>query len=208
MVAPHSTVVDPQLVAKIRGVFAVSMPVPEHPRIDAQGPTVEVAGHAIGGRLPTLMCGPCSVESKEQIDAIAARLAPLGVTFLRGGAFKPAQLAVQFSGTWGSGARLDARCCDEAWAPRGREVLSEHDVSLVAEQSRSDSDWFAQHAKLCAAKKVGKTGKPVLLKRAMSATVEEWLWRLNICCIMARAESFCVNEEFVVLMPPRATWWI
>ncbi len=83
VVAAHSTNVNPESVAQIVGVRSVSVPVPEHPRIDRQGPVVSVAGHDIGGLRPTLMCGPCSVESPEQIDAIAARIAPLGVTFLR-----------------------------------------------------------------------------------------------------------------------------
>ena len=62
VVAAHSTNVNPESVAQIAGVRSVSVPVPEHPRIDRQGPVVTVAGHDIGGAHPTLMCGPCSVE--------------------------------------------------------------------------------------------------------------------------------------------------
>ncbi len=175
VVAPHSTVVDPQLVAKIRGVFAVSMPVPEHPRIDAQGPTVEVAGHAIGGRLPTLMCGPCSVESKEQIDAIAARLAPLGVTFLRGGAFKPRSSPYNFQGHGDPALGWMRDAATKNGLRVVTEVLSEQDVCLVAEQADLIQIGSRNMQNFALLKKVGKAGKPVLLKRAMSATVEEWL---------------------------------
>jgi len=175
VVAAHSTVVDPRLVAQIAGVCSVSVPIPQHPQMDQQGPQVMVAGHAIGGSKVTLMCGPCSVESPEQIDAIAARLAPLGVSFLRGGAFKPRSSPYNFQGH-GDPALAWMR---EAATKHGlrvvTEVLSEHDVSAVAELADLIQIGSRNMQNFALLKRVGRVGKPVLLKRAMSATMEEWL---------------------------------
>ena len=175
VVAPHSTGVDPERVAQIEGVGSVSVPVPEHPQIDQQGPQVMVKGHAIGGPRPTFMCGPCSVESSEQIESIAARVAPLGVTFLRGGAFKPRSSPYNFQGH-GDPALTWMR---EAATRHGlrvvTEVLSEHDVSAVAELADLIQIGSRNMQNFALLKRVGRAHKPVLLKRAMSATIEDWL---------------------------------
>jgi 3-deoxy-7-phosphoheptulonate synthase len=175
VVAPHSTGVDPARVAQIEGVGSVSVPVPEHPQIDQQGPQVMVKGHAIGGPRPTFMCGPCSVESSEQIESIAARVAPLGVTFLRGGAFKPRSSPYNFQGH-GDPALTWMR---EAASRHGlrvvTEVLSEHDVSAVAELADLIQIGSRNMQNFALLKRVGRAHKPVLLKRAISATIEDWL---------------------------------
>ncbi len=175
VVAPHSTGVDPERVAQIEGVGSVSVPVPEHPQIDQQGPQVMVKGHAIGGPRPTFMCGPCSVESSEQIESIAARVAPLGVTFLRGGAFKPRSSPYNFQGH-GDPALTWMR---EAASRHGlrvvTEVLSEHDVSAVAELADLIQIGSRNMQNFALLKRVGRAHKPVLLKRAISATIEDWL---------------------------------
>ena len=175
VVAPHSTGVDPAQVARIEGVGSVSVPVPEHPQIDQQGPQVMVKGHAIGGPRPTFMCGPCSVESSEQIESIAARVAPLGVTFLRGGAFKPRSSPYNFQGH-GDPALTWMR---EAATRHGlrvvTEVLSEHDVSAVAELADLIQIGSRNMQNFALLKRVGRAHKPVLLKRAISATIEDWL---------------------------------
>ncbi len=175
VVAPHSTGVDPDLVAKIRGVGSVSVPVPEHPMIDKQGPQVEVAGHVIGGSRPTFMCGPCSVESREQIDAIAARLAPLGVSFLRGGAFKPRSSPYHFQGHGDPALGWMREAATRHGLRVVTEVLSEQDVAAVSELADLLQIGSRNMQNFALLKKVGRHGKPVLLKRAMSATIDEWL---------------------------------
>ncbi len=175
VVAPHSTSVDPDLVAKIRGVGTVSIPVPEHPMIDKQGPQVDVAGHIVGGSRVTLMCGPCSVESREQIDAIAARLAPLGVSFLRGGAFKPRSSPYHFQGHGDPALGWMREAATRHGLRVVTEVLSEQDVGAVAELADLLQIGSRNMQNFALLKKVGRQGKPVLLKRAMSATIEEWL---------------------------------
>jgi hypothetical protein len=86
VVAKSSAAVDRSIVEGLRGVASVSAPSPIHPLVDAQGPTVDVAGVLVGAGQTALIAGPCSVESEEQIARIAAAIAPFGVRFLRGGA--------------------------------------------------------------------------------------------------------------------------
>jgi 3-deoxy-7-phosphoheptulonate synthase len=143
--------------------------------MDKQGPQVMVAGHAIGGSQKTLMCGPCSVESPEQIDAIAARLAPLGVSFLRGGAFKPRSSPYNFQGHGDPALNWMREAATKHGLRVVTEVLSEHDVSAVAELADLIQIGSRNMQNFALLKRVGRVGKPVLLKRAMSATIEEWL---------------------------------
>src|SRR5262249_17324943 len=90
VIAPYSTGVDPDELMRIEGGAQGTQPKPAHPLGSRQGPRVDVAGVAIGEGAPIAwMCGPCSVESREHVREIATRIAPLGVAFLRGGAFKP-----------------------------------------------------------------------------------------------------------------------
>lgn len=181
VIAPHSAVADPAEVARIEGVGSVSLPAPEHPRMDAQGPVVNVAGVDIGvdprtraGR-PVLMCGPCSVESAEQIDAIAERLSPLGVKFLRGGAWKPRSSPYSFQGHGDQALRWMRDAATRHGLRVVTEVLSEHDVSMVTEHADLLQIGSRNMQNFALLKRVGHSGKPVLLKRAMSATLNEWL---------------------------------
>jgi 3-deoxy-7-phosphoheptulonate synthase len=178
VLAAHSAAVDPSRVAQIQGVGTVFLPVPEHPRISSQGPDVVVSGHVIAGgsgRKPTLMCGPCSVESPEQIEAIAARLAPLGVSFLRGGAFKPRSSPYNFQGHGDSALRWLRDAADRHGLRVVTEVLSEGDVEAVAELADLVQIGSRNMQNFALLKRVGHTAKPVLLKRAVAATIEEWL---------------------------------
>lgn len=175
VVAAHSSAADPSEIAKIDGVSAVSMPAPEHPRMDRQGPQVNVNGVNIGGGRPVLMCGPCSVETPEQISAIAARLAPLGVSFLRGGAFKPRSSPYTFQGHGDTALKWMRDAADRHDLRVVTEVLSEQDVPLVAEHGDLLQIGSRNMQNFALLKRVGRTGKPVLLKRAMSATIDEWL---------------------------------
>jgi 3-deoxy-7-phosphoheptulonate synthase len=178
VIAAYSSAADPAEVAKIAGVGSVSLPSPSHPRIDAQGPVVNVAGRDIGslkGGAPALICGPCSVESKEQIEAIAARLSALGVGFLRGGAWKPRTSPYSFQGHGDTALRWMRDAADRHDLRVVTEVLSEEDVELVAEHGDLLQIGSRNMQNFALLKRVGQTKKPVLLKRAMSATIEEWL---------------------------------
>ncbi len=174
-IAPYSGQVDPQELRGIAGVAAVLLPAPEHPRMDRQGPRVDVGGVAIGDEQPVFMCGPCSVESEAQIHAIAKRVAALGVQFLRGGAYKPRSSPYAFQGHGECALTWLRRAADQNGLRVVTEVLSEHDVERVAEQTDLMQIGSRNMQNFALLKRVGQTGRPVLLKRSMSATVEEWL---------------------------------
>lgn len=174
-IAPYSGSINPAEIEAIAGVRAVLLPAPEHPRMDAQGPCIEVAGVRIGGGAPVFMCGPCSVESPPQIEAIAARVAAHGAQFLRGGAFKPRSSPYSFQGHGDTALDWLRAAADRHGLRVVTEVLSEHDVERVAEVTDLVQVGSRNMQNFALLKRVGATGKPVMLKRSMSATVEEWL---------------------------------
>ncbi len=175
VIAPGSVPVDPVELSQIEGVAGVAGPTSAHPRVDAHGPTVDVRGLRVGDGRPVFMCGPCAVESEEQIRAIAARLSALGVEFLRGGAYKPRTSPYAFQGRGGEALTWLRRAADAHGMRVVTEALGEADVSLVAEVADLVQVGSRNMQNYALLKAVGRAGRPVLLKRAMSATVEEWL---------------------------------
>lgn len=137
---------------------------------------IEVCGHKIGAGSPLAMiAGPCSVESEEQICGIAKQVKEAGANFLRGGAFKPRTSPYAFQGLKYDGITLlkEAReltglpIVTEIMAPRDIETFVE-DVDVIQVGARN-----MQNFELL--KELGKTRKPILLKRGLANTVEEWL---------------------------------
>ncbi|MEO6820950.1 MAG: 3-deoxy-7-phosphoheptulonate synthase [Candidatus Nanopelagicales bacterium] len=129
----------------------------------------------IGPGTFTLIAGPCAVETPDQALAAAQMAAGAGATLLRGGAYKPRTSPYAFQGLGEAGLAILADVRAETGLPVVTEVVDPHDVELVA----SYADMLqvgtrnAQNFSLLAA--VGDTGKPVMLKRGMSSTIEEWL---------------------------------
>lgn len=166
---------DAALLA-IDGVESVSRPRSAHPLVDAQPAAVNVGPLTLGrGAAPVMMAGPCSVESEEQIHATAARLARAGAGVLRGGAFKPRSSPYEFQGhglpalSWLSAAARahGLRVVSEA--------LSEVTVDAVAEVADLVQVGSRNMHNTALLRAIGRTRRPVLLKRGMSATVDEWL---------------------------------
>ncbi|HVO31152.1 MAG TPA: 3-deoxy-7-phosphoheptulonate synthase [bacterium] len=175
VLAPHSAAVAVSDIAKIEGVRSVAAPASAHPKIDAQGPVVDVRGVRISSDAPVAMCGPCSVESERQIRAIAKTLGNLGVSFLRGGAFKPRTSPYAFQGHGAQALAWMKSAADEHGLRVVTEVLSERDVDAVAEHADLLQVGSRNMQNFALLKAVARAGKPVMLKRAMSATIEEWL---------------------------------
>ncbi len=129
----------------------------------------------IGPDTFTLIAGPCAVETADQTLAAAEMAAAAGATLLRGGAFKPRTSPYAFQGLGEAGLRILADVREVTGLPIVTEVVDAHDVELVA----SYADMLqvgtrnAQNFGLLQA--VGEVGKPVMLKRGMSSTIEEWL---------------------------------
>ncbi len=175
VVGRGSTAVDIASVEAIAGIASVSEPSSPHPRVDAQGGAVEVAGIMVSAERPCLIAGPCSVESEEQITRIAKKLAAQGVRFLRGGAFKPRTSPYAFQGHGRVALGWLKRAADAAEMRVVTEVLSEGDVDVVAQSAALLQVGSRNMHNYALLKTVGRAQRPVLLKRSMAATLEEWL---------------------------------
>ncbi|HEX8960241.1 MAG TPA: 3-deoxy-7-phosphoheptulonate synthase [Geobacteraceae bacterium] len=143
-----------------------------HPR-----PTlVKVGGVVIGeGERPVMVAGPCAVESEEQIVKTARAVKKAGADLLRGGAFKPRTGPHTFQGLRGEGLKLLALAGKETGLPIVTEVMSPDNVGLVAEYADLLQIGARNMQNFDLLREVGRIKKPVLLKRGMSATIEEFL---------------------------------
>ncbi len=137
---------------------------------------VEVAGGPrIGGGEVVVIAGPCSVETERQIIEAAHLVREHGATLLRGGAFKPRTSPYAFQGLGEPGLRLLARAREETGLPIVTEALDSETVGLVAEYADVIQIGARNMQNFPLLKKVGRCGKPVLLKRGMAATITELL---------------------------------
>jgi 3-deoxy-7-phosphoheptulonate synthase len=136
---------------------------------------VKVRDVEIGGdRLP-IMAGPCSVESEDQILETAKAVREAGASILRGGAFKPRTSPYAFQGLGEEGLRLLAAARDETGLAIVTEVLKPEDVDLVAGTADMLQIGARNMQNFALLKRVGETKKPVLLKRGISSTIQEFL---------------------------------
>ncbi len=137
---------------------------------------VKVAGIEIGtGRRPVVMAGPCAVESENQILKTARAVKVAGADMLRGGAFKPRTGPHTFQGLREEGLKLLALASRETGLPFVTEVMSPDTVELVAEYAHMLQVGARNMQNFELLRELGKIRKPVLLKRGMSATIEEFL---------------------------------
>ena len=136
---------------------------------------VELNGVAIGGNEIVVMAGPCAVESEEQLLATAQAVKAAGATVLRGGAFKPRTSPYQFRGLGESGLKLLAQAGKETQMPIITEVMSPDHVDLVAKYADILQIGARNMQNFVLLDEVGKTKKPVLLKRGLSSSIQEWL---------------------------------
>jgi len=130
----------------------------------------------VGGKSPFLIiAGPCAIESREQIFKTARFLKKLGVPVLRGGAYKPRTSPHSFQGLREEGVALLADVREEVDIRVVTEVMSPEHVAMVAEKVDILQIGARNMQNFDLLKEVGRTRKPVILKRGLSATVEEWL---------------------------------
>ena len=137
--------------------------------------TVKVGGITIGGKEIVVMAGPCAVESEQQLLETARAVKAAGATILRGGAFKPSTSPYQFRGLGERGLELLAQVKKEVGLPIITEVMTPSEVEMVARYSDILQIGARNMQNFNLLEAVGKTGKPVMLKRGLSATVQEWL---------------------------------
>lgn len=136
---------------------------------------ITVGKAAIGGNEFITMAGPCSVESEKQIMETAEAVAAAGATILRGGAFKPRTSPYDFQGMEGEGLKLLAKAREATGLAIITEVMSDSDVSLVAEYADILQIGARNMQNFSLLKSLGKCGRPVMLKRGLSATIKELL---------------------------------
>lgn len=136
---------------------------------------IDVGGIKIGGREMQVIAGPCSVETREQVVGVAQSVKMGGAHLLRGGAFKPRTSPYSFQGLGMSGLDLLKEAKTETGLPIVTEIMSPEtlerfveDVDLIQVGARNMQNFSLL-------KELGRTRKPILLKRGLSATVQEWI---------------------------------
>jgi len=137
--------------------------------------TIKVDGITIGGKEIVVIAGPCAVESEQQLLATAKAVKAAGASILRGGAFKPSTSPYQFRGLGERGLELLAKVKTEVGLPVITEVMTPGEVEMVAKYSDILQIGARNMQNFNLLEEVGKTGKPIMLKRGLSATVQEWL---------------------------------
>lgn len=173
-----TSAVDVDLVranAAVEEVKRVSEPYKKANRkFHPEDTVVKVGGAAFGGGHFSVIAGPCSVESEEQIISVARDVHESGAGLLRGGAFKPRTSPYAFQGMRAEGLELLRKAREATGMPIVTEIMNtEHipmfsDVDVIQVGARN-----MQNFELL--KELGKLKKPILLKRGLSATIEEWL---------------------------------
>lgn len=129
----------------------------------------------IGGKKVVVMAGPCSVENETQIIESAKLVKEAGATMLRGGAFKPRTSPYSFQGLEEEGLKLLAKAREITGLPFVTEVINPETVDLVAEYSDMLQIGARNSQNFALLRKVGQCGKPILLKRGMAMTIQEFL---------------------------------
>src|SRR3954465_1277049 len=137
--------------------------------------TVTVAGVPIGPDTFTLIAGPCAVETPEQTLEAAQMAKSAGAALLRGGAYKPRTSPYAFQGLGEKGLQILAEVREQTGLPIVTEVVDAHDVALVASYADMLQVGTRNAQNFALLQAVGAAGKPVMLKRGMTATIEEWL---------------------------------
>ncbi|MSQ24772.1 MAG: 3-deoxy-7-phosphoheptulonate synthase [Dehalococcoidia bacterium] len=136
---------------------------------------VKVGNVAVGGKDLAVMAGPCSVESEEQVVATAKAVKAAGANIFRGGAFKPRSSPYSFRGLGVEGLKYLAAAREATGLPIITEVLAEKDVEAVYKYADVLQVGARNMQNFTLLDEMGKLDKPVMLKRGLSATIEEWL---------------------------------
>jgi 3-deoxy-7-phosphoheptulonate synthase len=137
--------------------------------------TVSVAGVPIGPDTFTFIAGPCAVESYEQTLEAAQMAVAAGATLLRGGAYKPRTSPYAFQGLGEEGLRILARVREQTGLPVVTEIVDAADVGLFARYADMVQVGTRNMANFALLQAIGALRKPVMLKRGMSSTIQEWL---------------------------------
>ncbi len=136
---------------------------------------IDVSGVKVGGKGFAVIAGPCSVESQPQMDTIAASVKKSGAVMLRGGAFKPRTSPYSFQGLGDRGLDMIEKAGRANGLPIVTEIMSADKLDLFMDKVDLIQVGARNMQNFTLLKELGKIDKPILLKRGMSATIEEWL---------------------------------
>ncbi len=132
-------------------------------------------GVNVGGKRPVMIAGPCAIETEEQLWAAAKGVRDGGAHILRGGAFKPRSSPYSFQGLGVPGLKMLRNAGDRLGMPVITELLSVRDVDVVAQYADVLQIGARNTQNFVLLEEAAKTGKPIMLKRAIAGTIEEWL---------------------------------
>ena len=136
---------------------------------------IKIGNTVVGGKKLAIMAGPCSVESNEQITAVAQAVKDAGATVLRGGAFKPRTSPYSFQGLAYEGLYMLCHAREQTGLPIVTELMSPYDIDTFVDKVDCIQVCARNMQNFDLLKQLGKIRKPILLKRGLSATIEEWL---------------------------------
>lgn len=172
----------PEVIQSLESMDAVEKVVPilkpyklagrEFKQVSTQ---VRVGDAVFGGQEIVVLAGPCAVEDREQMLSVARSVKAAGAKILRGGAYKPRTSPYAFQGLEEEGLKLLKEAREETGLAVVTEVVNPRDVELVVEYTDMVQIGARNMQNFTLLKEVGKARKPVLLKRGLAATIEEWL---------------------------------
>ncbi len=136
---------------------------------------IEVNGVKIGSKQLAAIAGPCSVESEEQMDKVASKISEMGIKIMRGGAFKPRTGPYSFQGLQKEGLDILKAAADKYGLATATEVLDVRDLDMICQRTDILQIGARNMQNFVLLKEVGKCKLPVILKRGLSATIEEFL---------------------------------
>ena len=136
---------------------------------------VDITGAPAGGKELFLIAGPCAVESYEEMHQAATALAKTGIRFLRGGAYKPRTSPYSFQGLEEEGLKILAQVSRETGLKIVTEAIDDRSTELVCKYADVVQIGSRNMQNFHLLREVGKCGKPVILKRGLSSTIDEWL---------------------------------
>lgn len=171
--------IDPNQLESYRCVeriMKVAEPFKKANRMFHPAPSeVRIGNSVIGGKKLAIMAGPCSVESNEQITEVAKAVKDAGATALRGGAFKPRTSPYSFQGLAYEGLDMLCHAREQTGLPIVTELMSPYDIDTFVDKVDCIQVGARNMQNFDLLKQLGKIRKPILLKRGLSATIEEWL---------------------------------
>ena len=160
----------------VKDIFKIGKPFKFVSREFKKSDTIiEIKGRKIGLAELTLMAGPCSIEDKDMIMEIAKVVKENGGEFLRGGAFKPRTSPYDFQGLGEDGLKYMREACDTYDLVMVTEVMDTREIELVEKYTDIFQVGARNMQNFSLLKELGKTNKPILLKRGLSATIKEFL---------------------------------